>query len=99
MRWFSKCIQLVDAGKATGVPGTMRSVLHSNRAFAYLKLQKWEEAEEDSDKALGANPQNTKAKHRRAVARFELGKSELALEDVDAVLKEFADPRAQLGSD
>ena len=41
VRWFSKCIQLVDAGKVTGVPGTMRSVLHSNRAFAYLKLQKW----------------------------------------------------------
>merc|ERR1712187_1032914 len=33
-----------------------------------------------------------KAKYRRAVARYELGKDEAALQDVDAVLKELPDP-------
>lgn len=91
-RWFSKAIFLAESGRVPGLPSDQHSVLHSNRSFAYVKLQKWAEAEEDSCAALDLNPSNTKAKYRRALARFELGKLEAALQEVDEVLKDLPDP-------
>merc|ERR1712187_504670 len=70
----------------------VQSISHSNRAFAYVKLKKWTEAEDDCSTALTINAKNTKAKYRRAMARYELGKDEAALQDVDQVLKELPDP-------
>merc|ERR1712151_1465590 len=60
--------------------------------MGYVKLKKWAEAEEDCSAALGINAKNTKAKYRRAMARYELGKDKEALQDVDEVLKELPDP-------
>ena len=78
VRWYSKCIFLLDAGKATEAPSSLQSVLHSNRAIAYIKLKMWAEAEEDATKPLIANPQNKKAMYWRGVARLELGYPEAA---------------------
>ena len=39
--------------------------------------------------ALSINEQNTKAKYRRAMARFELDKAGEALQDIEGVLKEL----------
>ena len=78
VRWYSKCISLLDAGKVAEAPGSLRSVLHSNRAIAYVKLKMWVEAEEDATKSLAANPQNRKATYWRAAARLELGRQRSA---------------------
>merc|ERR1740130_1981548 len=87
VRWFSKCIWLVESKKVAGVPADLHSILHSNRSFAYIKLQKWVEAENECSAALTLNPKNTKATFRRAMARFELHKDKAALEDVKLVIK------------
>jgi tetratricopeptide (TPR) repeat protein len=69
-------------------------VLFGNRAFAHVKLQRWNEAEKDATCALEFNAQNTKARYRRAIARFELQQLSPALQDIEAVLKELTDPRS-----
>merc|ERR1740129_2472207 len=91
VRWFSKCIWLMDSKRVPDVPSDLRSILHSNRAFAYIKLKNWLGAEEDSSASLALNARNTKAMYRRAIARFELGKDQDALQDVEQVLKEMPD--------
>jgi tetratricopeptide (TPR) repeat protein len=90
---FSKCIWMIDEGKVTGVSSDLHSILYSNRAFANINLKKWAEAESDCSAALAIKEQNTKAKYRRAMARFELDNVEAALEDVDAVLDELMDAK------
>ena len=70
----------------------LRSILHSNRAFAYVKLKKWAEAEADCSAALALNKGNTKARYRRSMAYVELGRHSEALQDVDQVVKEMPDP-------
>merc|ERR1712232_817262 len=70
VRWFSKGVWLVESKRVTDVPSDLQSILHSNRAFAYIKLKKWVEAEEDCSAALALNAKNTKAKYRRSMARF-----------------------------
>jgi len=94
VRWFSKAIWLVQTKRATGVAADMHSILHSNRAFGYIKLSRWAEAEEDCSVALDLNAKNTKAVYRRAMARLELGKLQAALEDTELVMRELPDPRA-----
>ena len=89
VRWFSKCIWLMESKKPADVPVDLQSILRSNRAFAYVKLGQWADAETDCSAALTLNGKNTKAKYRRAMARFELGKDEAALQDVEEVLKEL----------
>merc|ERR1712151_1221372 len=92
VRWFSKCIWLSESKKPSDLSTDLQSILHSNRAFAYVKLKKWAEAAEDCSTALTINAKNTKAKYRRAMALYELGKDEAALQDVEQVLKELPDP-------
>jgi tetratricopeptide (TPR) repeat protein len=93
IKWFSKCIWLLgnDTKLVKDIPPDLHSILHSNRAFAYLKLKRWQEAEDDSSKALTFNKLNKKARHRRSIARLELGKMEAALQDADDLLAEFGD--------
>jgi len=92
VRWFSKCLMLIDAKRVADVPNDLNSIIHSNRAFAYIKLNRWSDAEADCCKSLALNERNTKAKYRRALACFELQKTKAALEDVEHVLKEMPDP-------
>jgi len=92
-RWFSKCIWLVDSGMVKDAGENLRSILHSNRAFAGIKLQKWASVEDDCTKSLALNAGNTKALFRLAIARFELCKFDTALEAVDAVLAKLTDPQ------
>ncbi|CAG8681404.1 14430_t:CDS:2, partial [Cetraspora pellucida] len=58
-----------------------------NRAMAYLKLQKWVEAEDDCTTGLLLHPDNTKALWRRGIARRELGKLQDAKKDLDDALQ------------
>jgi len=62
------------------------TVLHTNRAFACIKLTRWKEAEDDCSSSLNISPANVKARYRRALARIELEKFKEALEDIDAAL-------------
>eukprot|EP00933_Yihiella_yeosuensis_P068254 TRINITY_DN7369_c0_g1_i4.p1 TRINITY_DN7369_c0_g1~~TRINITY_DN7369_c0_g1_i4.p1 ORF type:complete len:968 (-),score=280.72 TRINITY_DN7369_c0_g1_i4:521-3040(-) len=91
VKWFTKAIWIVEA-KKVDISADLHSILHSNRSFAHIKERCWSEAEADCSSALKFNCKNTKAKYRRAMARFELGKLESALEDLEAVLKELPDP-------
>jgi len=91
--WFSKGLWVLASGHVSDALGdaswrdSMQAILHSNRAFAYSKLRRWEDAERDSSSSLTLRPQNVKALYRRAVARTELGKVSAALQDVNAALQ------------
>ncbi|KAK6092893.1 hypothetical protein MT418_006887 [Batrachochytrium dendrobatidis] len=63
------------------VPILVNTSLYTNRAFAFLKLCKWAEAEADCCLALNVDPTNTKGLWRRIEARWRLGQSELAIKD------------------
>ncbi|KAG2482944.1 hypothetical protein HYH03_018169 [Edaphochlamys debaryana] len=58
----------------------------NNRALAFLRLGRSEEAEADCCTVLAAEPANAKALLRRAAARRALGRMEGAVEDLRAVL-------------
>eukprot|EP00931_Biecheleriopsis_adriatica_P053591 TRINITY_DN3139_c0_g1_i1.p1 TRINITY_DN3139_c0_g1~~TRINITY_DN3139_c0_g1_i1.p1 ORF type:complete len:619 (+),score=104.51 TRINITY_DN3139_c0_g1_i1:114-1970(+) len=85
--WLNKAIWLVDTGQISGVEGTHRSAMHYERAEALSKLGRWEEAEADCSETLALNGKFVMAQYRRAIARYELGKAEAALQDIKEVLK------------
>ncbi|KAF8648972.1 hypothetical protein AX16_006086 [Volvariella volvacea WC 439] len=58
-----------------------------NRAAAYLKLGKHEDAERDCTTVLGLNPANAKALFRRGQAREALGKLDESLKDLQEALR------------
>ncbi|KAI6042631.1 TPR-like protein [Pisolithus marmoratus] len=58
-----------------------------NRAAAYLKLGKNEDAERDSTKVLALNPNNVKALFRRGQARQSLNKVDAARQDFNEALR------------
>ncbi|KZS86930.1 TPR-like protein [Sistotremastrum niveocremeum HHB9708] len=58
-----------------------------NRAAAYLKLGKNEDAERDCTTCLGLSPTNVKALFRRGQARAALGRTEDAILDFREILK------------
>jgi hypothetical protein len=67
-----------------------------NRAIANLKLQRWQEAEEDATTVLELSPVDTKAYYRRCLARREQGNLIGARQDIAAFVniggdKKFAD--------
>merc|ERR1719409_1697928 len=95
IKQFSKAIWMCESGKVKDVPTDMRSVFHSNRAFAYIKQKQWTEADADCTKALVLNAANIKANYRRAMARVELQQYEGALADVELVLKGAPQSEAQ----
>jgi len=86
-RWFSKAIWLIDTGIIRDVPVRLSSILRSNRAWAYIKLDQFQLAEEDCSRALDIDESNVKALYRRALARLGRGAGELALSDVNASLE------------
>lgn len=62
-------------------------LLPANRAMAYLKLERYAEAEEDCSKAIALDGTYSKAFARRGTARAALGKLSEAKEDFEQVLK------------
>ncbi|KAL1744087.1 hypothetical protein HDZ31DRAFT_39491 [Schizophyllum fasciatum] len=58
-----------------------------NRAAAYLKLGKLEDAERDCTSTLAIDPQNVKALFRRGQARQGVGKVDEAIKDFKAALR------------
>ncbi|KAG0476681.1 hypothetical protein HPP92_013522 [Vanilla planifolia] len=63
------------------------SVAFANRAMAYLKVKKFEEAERDCTEALDLDDRYVKAYSRRVTARKELGKLKEAMEDADFAVR------------
>lgn len=65
----------------------LRLVLYKNRAMARLKVEDFEGAESDCDKALEINQSDPKAYYRRALAREKLGKLGTAFTDAKEALR------------
>ncbi|PKA55146.1 Outer envelope protein 64, chloroplastic [Apostasia shenzhenica] len=63
------------------------SVAFANRAMAFLKQRKFEEAENDCTEALNLDDRYVKAYSRRVTARKELGKFKEAMEDADFAVR------------
>lgn len=79
---FSKAIKLDPTN----------SVIFSNRAFTYIKLEKYSEAVEDANAALALNPHMLKAIYRRGCAFFALGKFKEAFLDFNRVSHKVRNP-------
>ncbi|KAI3987512.1 hypothetical protein MKX01_003198 [Papaver californicum] len=63
------------------------AVAYANRAMAYLKIKRFEEAENDCTEALNLDDRYIKAYSRRATARKELGKLKESIEDSEFALR------------
>ncbi|XP_071736958.1 uncharacterized protein [Rutidosis leptorrhynchoides] len=63
------------------------AVAYANRAMAYLKLKRFQEAEDDCTEALNLDDRYIKAYSRRSTARKELGKLKESKEDADFALR------------
>ncbi|CAH1443691.1 unnamed protein product [Lactuca virosa] len=63
------------------------AVAYANRAMAYLKLKRFQEAEVDCTEALNLDDRYIKAYSRRSTARKELGKYKDSKEDADFALR------------
>ncbi|KAG3097001.1 hypothetical protein PI124_g15722 [Phytophthora idaei] len=64
-----------------------RVLLWSNRAASLLQLEDFAAAEKDCTLALGVEPDNTKARYRRAQAHMGMGNMTQAFKDVHLVLQ------------
>ncbi|TPX68228.1 hypothetical protein SpCBS45565_g03218 [Spizellomyces sp. 'palustris'] len=62
------------------------ALLPVNRALAYLKLDRFAEAEADCTQGIEMDPKNVKALWRRGIARAKLGKVEEARQDLEAAV-------------
>lgn len=62
VKFYSKAIE------CTPEPTTEKAIYYKNRAAAYIKLQNFELALKDSDKALEISPRDPKALFRRCQA-------------------------------
>ncbi|ORX34972.1 hypothetical protein BD324DRAFT_652694 [Kockovaella imperatae] len=60
---------------------------YTNRAAAYLKLDKYEDANRDCTSAIEIQPENLKALYRRSLALKSLGRLDEALRDISLVCK------------
>ncbi|XP_058082794.1 uncharacterized protein LOC131230814 isoform X2 [Magnolia sinica] len=63
------------------------AVAFANRAMAYIKIKRFEEAENDCTEALNLDDRYIKAYSRRATARKELRKLKLSIEDSEFALR------------
>ncbi|XP_076950837.1 uncharacterized protein LOC143623933 [Bidens hawaiensis] len=63
------------------------AVAYANRAMAYLKLKRFQEAEDDCTEALNLDDRYIKAYSRRSTARKELGRLKDSKEDADFALR------------
>lgn len=59
------------------------AVAYANRAMAYLKIKRFQEAENDCSEALNLDDRYIKAYSRRSTARKELGKLKESIEDAE----------------
>jgi len=73
----------------TAIKTASSSVLHSNRAAAYMMLGWWDQALRDTKVALRKDPNNEKALERQ-------GKVQLAMDNLDGALKVADDLEAKL---
>ncbi|XP_027107950.1 uncharacterized protein [Coffea arabica] len=63
------------------------AVAYANRAMAYIKIKRFEEAESDCTEALNLDDRYIKAYSRRSTARKELGKLKEAYDDAEFALR------------
>jgi tetratricopeptide (TPR) repeat protein len=63
------------------------AIYHANRAWVLVNLERFEEAEKDSNTAISLNPNHVKSYQRRAVAKMKLGKLLEAKDDLVTVEK------------
>ncbi|KAK0601384.1 hypothetical protein LWI29_023760 [Acer saccharum] len=63
------------------------AVAYANRAMAYLKVKRFQEAEDDCTEALNLDDRYIKAYSRRATARKELRKLKESIEDSEFALR------------
>ncbi|CAL5380470.1 unnamed protein product [Camellia sinensis] len=63
------------------------AVAYANRAMAYLKMRRFQEAEDDCMEALNLDDRYIKAYSRRSTARKELGKLKESIEDAEFALR------------
>ncbi|XP_043708273.1 RNA polymerase II-associated protein 3-like [Telopea speciosissima] len=63
------------------------AVAFANRAMAYLRIKRFEDAENDCTEALNLDDRYIKAYSRRATARKELGKLKASMEDSEFALR------------
>ncbi|GMH19466.1 hypothetical protein Nepgr_021307 [Nepenthes gracilis] len=64
------------------------AVAYANRAMAYLKIKRFQEAEGNCTEALNLDDRYVKAYSRRATARKALGKLKESMDDADFALSE-----------
>ena len=63
----------------------LNSVIYANRALAYIKMKKYEQAVDDCSTSIELNDKYYKAYLRRAEARKELGQFEACVADYKKV--------------
>ncbi|GAA0140020.1 hypothetical protein LIER_01448 [Lithospermum erythrorhizon] len=63
------------------------AVTYANRAMAYLKIKRFQEAENDCTEALSLDDRYIKAYSRRSTAKKELGKLRESIEDAEFALR------------
>ncbi|XP_006339935.1 RNA polymerase II-associated protein 3 isoform X3 [Solanum tuberosum] len=63
------------------------AVSYANRAMAYLKIKRFQEAENDCTEALNLDDRYIKAYSRRSTSRKELGKLKESIEDAEFALR------------
>ncbi|XP_073143736.1 uncharacterized protein [Henckelia pumila] len=63
------------------------AVAYANRAMAFIKIKRFQEAELDCSEALNLDDQYIKAYSRRSTARKELGKLKESLDDAEFALR------------
>ncbi|KAL0422101.1 UNVERIFIED_CONTAM: RNA polymerase II-associated protein 3 [Sesamum latifolium] len=63
------------------------AVAYANRAMAYIKLKRFQEAEYDCTEALNLDDRYIKAYSRRSTARKELGKLKESIDDAEFALR------------
>ncbi|XP_022895767.1 RNA polymerase II-associated protein 3 isoform X7 [Olea europaea var. sylvestris] len=69
------------------------AVAYANRAMAYIKIKRFQEAENDCTEALNLDDRYIKAYSRRSTARKELGKLKESIDDTSFALR--LDPHNQ----
>ncbi|XP_019429178.1 PREDICTED: RNA polymerase II-associated protein 3 isoform X1 [Lupinus angustifolius] len=63
------------------------ALAYANRAMAYIKLKRFQKAEDDCTEALNLDDRYIKAYSRRATARKELGKIKGSMDDAEFALR------------
>ncbi|KAL7119962.1 hypothetical protein ACP275_02G094300 [Erythranthe tilingii] len=63
------------------------AVAYANRAMAYIKIRRFQEAENDCTEALNLDDRYIKAYSRRSTARKELGKLKESMDDAEFALR------------